>query len=49
MAAVIIAQRLVRGEERRRGAMACFELFTLEEFDRAVAGLDISWTVSRSG
>lgn len=47
MAAIIIAQRLARGEESRRGAMACFELVTLEEFYRAAAGLDISWTVSR--
>jgi hypothetical protein len=48
IASAVIAQRLARGEESRRGAMPCFELITLDEFDRAVADLDIGWTVERA-
>jgi hypothetical protein len=48
IAAVIIAERIARGEETRRGAEPCFGLISLDELDRAVAGLDIGWTVERS-
>lgn len=43
LASVALARRLVNGTEKRRGAMACFGLVTLEEFEKECAGLDIDW------
>jgi saccharopine dehydrogenase-like NADP-dependent oxidoreductase len=43
IASVIIARRLASGAEHRRGAMPCFQLITLDEFDLAVADLDIGY------
>ena len=48
IASAVIARRLARGAEARRGAMACFGMITLDEFDQAVSGLDIHWAVARS-
>jgi saccharopine dehydrogenase-like NADP-dependent oxidoreductase len=48
IASAVIARRLARGEETRRGAMPSFQLITLDEFDRAVVDLDIGYpNVSR--
>ena len=41
MASVILARKLCRGELAMIGAVPCFDLFTLAEFDAAVADLDI--------
>jgi hypothetical protein len=43
--AVLLATRLASGNKAPTGAMACFGLFTLEEFCGAVADLDIQCTV----
>ena len=48
IASAVIARRLARGEEVRRGARPCFQLVTLDEFDGAVADLDITWSVERT-
>ena len=45
IASVILARKLVRGEDVPQGAMACVGLFTLEAFMAEVAGLDITATV----
>lgn len=41
--ALIIARKLASGDLPQRGAIACWNLFTLEDFDREVADLDIQW------
>ena len=41
--ALIIARKLLRGQLTLRGAHACYGLFSMGDFDREVAGLDISW------
>ena len=46
--AIVIAKKLARDEIQIRGAMPCFKLITLKEFDNAVSHLDISWEVKRS-
>jgi hypothetical protein len=38
---IILARKLARGEVDRKGAMACLDLFTLDEFRREAADLDI--------
>ncbi len=48
IASAVIARRLARGEETRRGAMPCIGLMTLDEFTSEVANLDIRWAVSTS-
>jgi len=45
--AIILAKKLARNEITLRGAMPCFELITLAEFDEEVKALDISWEVIR--
>lgn len=47
MAAVILAKRLVAGQRLEAGAMPCFGLFTLAEFEVEVADLDISCSLER--
>ena len=49
--AVLVARKLARGELKARGAMACLDLFSLEEFLAEVADLDITTqtTVSHEG
>ena len=46
--AIILAKKLADNKIHLRGATACTELITLEEFDKAVEHLDISWEVVRS-
>ena len=41
IASVILAKKLVRGHESRRGATQCYQLFTLTEFLDEVSDLDI--------
>ena len=41
--AVILAGKLARNQIHERGAMACLDLITLEEFETAVADLDIAF------
>lgn len=41
--AVIIARKLASGDLQQRGAMPCWNLFELDDFDREVAGFDIQW------
>lgn len=43
--AIILARKLASGRLEARGAMPCMGLFTLAEFEAAVAGLAISSTV----
>jgi hypothetical protein len=38
---IILARKLARGEVTRKGAMACLDLFTLDDFHREAADLDI--------
>ncbi len=45
MASTILARKLCRGELTATGAMPCFDLFTLADFDAAVADLDIRHAV----
>ncbi len=47
MPAVILAKRLVAGKGPAPGAMACFGLITLAEFEAEVADLDITCTLER--
>ncbi len=53
IASVILAKRLLSdsGTDRllRPGAMACFGLFTLDDFEAEVADLDISCSLDREG
>lgn len=44
IASVILARKLARGELARTGAMACFELFMLEDFLAETVDLDITCT-----
>ncbi|MDH3609881.1 MAG: saccharopine dehydrogenase NADP-binding domain-containing protein [Gammaproteobacteria bacterium] len=46
--AIILAKKLADDKIHLRGATACTELITLDEFDKAVEHLDISWEVVRS-
>lgn len=46
--AVILARRLARGAERRRGAMPCLGLVTLDEFMAEAADLDIRATLAEA-
>lgn len=41
--AVILARKLARNQIHERGAMACLDLMTLEDFETAVADLDIAF------
>lgn len=43
--AIVLARKLARGALSRRGALPCIGLLTLEEFDAAVDGMAIRWTV----
>ncbi len=45
--AIILAKKLANNEIQYTGAMPCYELISLDEFDEAVAHLDISWEVVR--
>lgn len=45
--AIILAKKLAEGKLKKIGAMPCFEMITLEEFDEAVSHLDISWETQR--
>jgi len=47
MPAVILTKRLVAGKGPRPGAMPCFGLFTLADFEAEVADLDITCTLER--
>lgn len=42
MPAILLAKRLARGEEARRGAMPCLDLIALDEYLAALDSLDIS-------
>jgi hypothetical protein len=46
--ALILARKLVADEISLRGAHPCLGMFTLSEFDKEVAGLDISWSFDES-
>lgn len=48
IASVLLARRLARGGEQRRGAMPCLGLFTLDEFEREVADLDMRCSLAES-
>ena len=41
--ALVIVRKLSGGELKSRGAMPCWNLFTLQDFDRETTGLDIRW------
>ena len=43
--ALVIARNLVKGKIQRRGALPCFGLMTLRDFDEEVSNLNISWKV----
>ena len=45
ISAVILAKKLAAGDPIQTGAMACVGLFSLDDFDKEVAGLDISHTI----
>ncbi len=45
--AIILAKKLANKDIAHTGAMPCFELISLNEFDDAVAHLDISWEIVR--
>jgi len=47
--ALIIARKLARGELKRRGAMPCWNLFTLEDFSYEVGDFDIQWRFDEQG
>lgn len=47
MASVILAKRLVAGEGPQSGAIPCFGLFALQDFETEVADLDITCTLER--
>lgn len=47
IASVILAKRLMTGTATRAGAMPCFGLFTLAEFEAEVADLDITCSLDR--
>lgn len=49
IASVILAKRLAAGEGPPAGAMACFGLFSLADFEAEVADLDITCTLDREG
>lgn len=46
--ALILARKLASNELPIRGAMPCWNLFTLDDFDREVSALDISWSIEES-
>lgn len=46
--ALIIARQLASGGLQQRGAMPCWNLFELEDFDCEVAGFDIQWRFEES-
>ena len=43
--ALIIARKLASGNLRQRGAMPCWNLFTLRDFDTEVSDFDIRWRI----
>lgn len=43
--ALILARKLARGEESRRGAYPCVGLISLAEFDAELGDLDIHWEI----
>lgn len=45
--AIILARKLAEDQIQVSGALPCFELITLDEFQNAVSHLDISWEVMR--
>ena len=47
LASIILARKLARGELARVGATPCFELFTLEDFTRALGDLAIAEKLER--
>jgi len=47
MPAIILAKKLAKNELTVTGAMPCFELITLAEFDEEFKSYDISWEVVR--
>ncbi|HEY4374509.1 MAG TPA: saccharopine dehydrogenase NADP-binding domain-containing protein [Burkholderiales bacterium] len=46
IAAIVVAKKLAAGNIAERGAMPCMGLMSLDEFDAAVAHLDIRWSVA---
>lgn len=46
IAAIVVAKKLAAGAIAERGAMPCMGLMSLDEFDAAVAHLDIHWSVA---
>ena len=46
--ACVVAKKLARGALDVRGAKPCVDLMTFQEFERAVAHLDIEWAVAES-
>lgn len=46
MAAIVVAKKLAAGRIAARGALPCMGLMTLDEFDTAVAHLDIGWSLA---
>ena len=48
IAAIVVARKLAAGTVTERGAMPCMGLMSLEEFDAAVAHLDIAWSVAEA-
>jgi saccharopine dehydrogenase-like NADP-dependent oxidoreductase len=49
IASVILAKRMAAGQGPPAGAMACFGLFSLAEFEAEIADLDITCTLDREG
>lgn len=49
IASVLLARRLATGGEVPRGAMPCFELFTLANFEAEIADLDITCSLDQEG
>lgn len=47
IAAIVVARKLAAGGLAARGAMPCMGLMSLEEFTRAVAHLDIRWSIAQ--
>ncbi len=47
--AIVLAERLVTGRLELRGAVPCLGLLSLEDFSRAIAEFDISWTIVEEG
>lgn len=44
--ASIVARKLIDGSVKKRGAIPCLGLFSMEDFELEVSDLDIAWTIS---